>query len=323
MKKIFLKVLLLLFLLPLFSQLDSIVQGDVLIVQSYHSGYKWTDEVQSGLITTLRNNNPKLRIFTEYLDSKRFSSPEELKFTADTFIRRYNSSRFDVIVAVDNYALTFLLKIRPLLFPETPLVFCGINGFQESSLGGQKGITGVNEKAGIRRNLQLIQKLHPNITNLLIINDDTITGQELNREIESALNIIPPRIKVRYEHTISMENLKEVISGLPEQSVILYTLFFKDSNGVFYEFDQSIINIVEAAKCPVYGCWDFSLDYGIVGGYLASGIYQGNKAAEKVLQILNGADVNTLGYDMDSANQFIFDYNVLKKWGIKSGKLPS
>ncbi len=59
---------------PLFAQEDSAAEGkerkNVLVVNSYHIGYEWSDDIVKGIKSVLSDNN--FNIFIEYLDSKRY-----------------------------------------------------------------------------------------------------------------------------------------------------------------------------------------------------------------------------------------------------------
>ncbi len=321
MKKL---MILLLFLLLILSASGRDVEKipKILVIQSYHSGYKWSDDIQAGIVDNLRDFNHKIHISTEYLDTKRYSSKKELEEEKRLFFRKYKGLEFDVVITVDNFAFNYMLENIEDIFPNTPMIFCGVNGFHYSMLGDNKLVAGVNEKVGILQNIKLIRKLHPNLKNLFIIDDETLTGIELNKEIERAVKWLPPTISIEQPRNITMNELKLRVASLPEDTAVLYTVFFKDSENHFFEFDSSIIEIVEASNSPIYGCWDFNLDYGIVGGFLTSGYYQGEKAANKAITILEGNEVEDAGIDMSSANRYMFDYRALTKWGIKVRDLP-
>ncbi len=66
----------------------------------------------------------RIKVTIQYLDTKRLSDNRYFQSLRDLFARKYQKSEFDVILAADNDAFTFLKKYRDDLFPGTPVVFC-------------------------------------------------------------------------------------------------------------------------------------------------------------------------------------------------------
>lgn len=108
-------------------------EGRILILNSYHPGYLFSDHEQTGILDTLRAKFPNASIRIEYLDTKNFPKPEHYKHLAEILAYKHGKDRFSVILALDNPALDFLTKFGKPLFGDTPVVFCGINNFSRSS----------------------------------------------------------------------------------------------------------------------------------------------------------------------------------------------
>jgi PAS domain S-box-containing protein len=64
------------------------------------------------------------------------------------------------------------------------------------------------------------------------------------------------------------------------------------------------------------------LGYGIVGGMLTSGYYQGEAAAKIALRILQGERVRDIPVIKESPNRYMFDYNQLDRFEISLSDLP-
>jgi hypothetical protein len=54
---------------------DPVSPTDILILHSYHYGYKWTDDITRGLDDTLSQSHVPLALHVEYMDTKRVASP--------------------------------------------------------------------------------------------------------------------------------------------------------------------------------------------------------------------------------------------------------
>src|SRR5689334_8891059 len=102
----------------------------VLVLHSYHMGYKWTDEMTQGIRSALREEGKSVQVRYEYMDTKRVSDPAYFRLLHESYKYKYRTSRFDVIIATDNDAFDFLKQYRDDLFPATPVIFCGVNYFE-------------------------------------------------------------------------------------------------------------------------------------------------------------------------------------------------
>ncbi|MEQ8162989.1 MAG: ABC transporter substrate binding protein [Smithellaceae bacterium] len=295
---------------------------NILILNSYHQDYKWTNDETRGVVEALAPVNDKIKIYIEYMGTKWVSGDQYFEELNRMLKFKYQNIRFDVIVLSDNDALNFLVKYRDGIFDRVPTVFCGINYFQDDDLKGQPLYTGTNETADIKTNLETILRLHPATKKIVVINDTTTTGKRIKTELMKVIPVFQDRVRFEFLEDIEMEKLLEKIKNLPPDNVVFYTLFFLDKTGRFYEYDESIQLISQRAKVPVYGTWDFSLGHGIIGGMLTSGYDQGKSAGEMALRILKGEKIGNIPVVRKSPNRYMFDYQQMKRFGIKPSALP-
>jgi len=296
---------------------------NVLILNSYHQGYKWTDDETRGILDALAPERSRTKVTIQYLDTKRLSDSRYFQSLHDLFARKYRKTEFDVILAVDTDAFIFLKKYRDDLFPRTPIVFCGINYLQKHDLEGTFLFTGVNEDADITAGIDLVLRLHPDTREIIAITDTSVTGQAVRGEFEKVLPRYAERIRTEIVDDISMDDLRTKVSRLGKGTVVFYTFFFRDKNGNVFEYDESAEMITAASNVPVYGAWDFSFGFGIVGGVLTSGYVQGKTAGQIARRILNGEDPAAIPVIWHSPSQAMFDYALMSKFGIQKHQLPA
>jgi len=165
--------------------------------------------------------------------------------------------------------------------------------------------------------------LHPSSKKIYAITDGTTTGKRIRAELELVKSTFEQKgIRIDVSKDLPMRELKEEVNRLPSDYIVYYTLFFRDRTGSFYEYDESIRLISENCAVPIYGAWDFSLGYGIIGGLLTSGYDQGETAAKMALRILNGESVENNPVVKKSPNRYKFDYVQLERHGINASALP-
>lgn len=296
-----------------------------LILHSYYKGYRWTDDENRGIDSVLSPVLGAANIYIEYMDTKRFAGRDSLEQLAEVYRQRLGSHQFDVIVATDNSAFDFLRQYRDRLFPGTAVVFCGVNYFQEDDLKGHRLFTGVSEEADVKDTLELALRLHPETDHVYVVNEVTETGQTVHDEIVKLMPSYAGSVDFTFLENYSMPDLLATLRKLPGHSLVFYSFFSRDSTGRFFEYDQSAAAIAGASAAPVYGAWDFNLGFGIVGGKLISGFYQGETAGKIALRVLGGESPDTIPvvrFSSDRPNRYMFDYAQLQRWGIRASALP-
>ena len=274
------------------------------------------------LVKKMRDEGKSVHIRYEYMDTKHVSDPTYFELLYATYKYKYRTSRFDVIIATDNDAFDFLKQYRDPLFPATPVVFCGVNYFEPSQLEGKKLFTGVNEAADIKATLDLALRIHPATRQIVVINDKTTTGRVVHREVERLVPAYQGRVRFLFLEELEMPEILKAVQKLGPDSLVFYGLFFRDKAGRFYEYDEGISLIAESCPVPVYGVWDFYLGYGLTGGMLTSGYYQGEAAARMAVRVLHGEKVENIPIVMKSPNRYMFDYRQLKRFGLFYFPLP-
>ncbi len=294
---------------------------NILLLNSYHKGFLWTDEITRGAEDGLRRDDVSLHI--EYLDSKRIFNPSYFNALYDILENKFEVIQYDAVITSDNNAFNYYRDYGIDLLGNIPLIFCGLNYIQAEDIVGLTNATGVNERADLKKNLLLIESIHKDVETILIIADDTTTGLKIQEEINRIIEVHPSKaVRLEVIHTISMENLKDKVSSLDNSYIVYLTVFFRDSSGEFFEYDEAANQISEASAVPVYGTWDFQLNEGITGGYLVDGYRQGMAASKMVLDILGGKPVQSVPIMYDTPTTLKFNYLQLERFGIDPRRLP-
>lgn len=308
--------------LPAISHAEDDGKKQVLVLHSYHRGFKWTDDITSGIESVFRENNLKTSIHYEYMDTKRFSGKAYYALLHDIYKYKYGNMKFDVIMSSDNDAFDYLIEHRNGLFPGTSVVFCGVNYFDSAMLKGKKLFTGVNEEADIKSTIDVALRNHPNARQIAVINDTTTTGLIMHNKLLELIPAYRKKVDFIFLEDMEMPEILDKVQKLPADSLVLFTIFSRDKAGRAYEYDESVALVVERCKVPIYSVWDFYLGNGIVGGMLTSGYYQGETAARMAARILRGDKVENIPIVMKSPNRYMFDHHQLERFRLDFFPLP-
>ena len=303
---------------------SSLFAKEVLLLHSYHKGYAWSDGISQGIEDTLFPYQD-IELSTIYMDTKRITTKQYLDKLALLYKEKFSQRAFDLIIVSDNNAFDFAIKHKESLFKNIPILFCGINNFNqkyfyENNL--QKEMTGILEDVDLAKNFELITKLHPKMKKLLILNDTSKTGLALKKDLQPIIQNYTPQLEIEYIDNMNINEIEKKVSLLDSNTIILFLLFSKDKEGQYFTYKKGFRKIKENATVPIYGVWDFYLHYGLVGGLLTSSVAQGESVSQMATDILiNNKLITDIPIVTKSPNKYIFNFNEIEKYDIKIEKI--
>ncbi|WP_045217191.1 sensor histidine kinase [Desulfonatronovibrio magnus] len=293
----------------------------VLLLNSYHKGLSWTDALTDAVFDVLAPLGVEITV--EYMDTKRTPLSQSEDYLLPFLSARLEDTSFDTVIVSDNDALDFAKKYRSVLFPGTPIVFCGINYFTPDMIDDSGWFTGVMEVTDARGTFDVMQMMLPEMKRVTVISDGTPTGLAESRAARSVLSHELDQVEIRYIDNPETESLLAELAGLdPETDAVLLTVFNMDAKGRYFTYEESARLITEAAPCPVFGLWDFYLGAGVAGGRMASAADQGRVAANMAAAIVQGAHPQDLPIVTNSPNRTFFDAPALLRHSIHPSSLP-
>ncbi|ARU48888.1 Sporulation kinase A [Sulfurospirillum diekertiae] len=313
----YLKILIILFFYSSFLYSD-----EILLIHSYNKGLKWSDGISRG-IEDIMLKHPQYELTTEYMDSKKIESENYFDELLDLYRKKFRNRQYNAIIVADNYAYDFVLKYHRELFPNTPVIFCGVENFNPKELDTylKKYVTGVIEYKDIRTNLELIYQLFPATKMVYIISDDAYSSLAIKEQIIDESNNFQDKFRVVFDNKIDFNKIDEKIDKLPKHSVILFTSFYRDMYGVYIPYHR-LRSFFQRSKFPVFALNHIHLGEGIIGGYMINPYDQGALAAKKAFELINGKKIASVPIETPSSSYF-FDNNILRKYGIPLSDVPS
>jgi len=266
----------------------------------------------------------KVDLYWGYMDAVRRGLDDAYAYMKKSLEAKYRDFGFDLIISSDDPALGFLLGNRDFLFPGVPIVFCGVQQFEDSKPEIHPAVTGVLEVYDWESTVKIALKLHPSATRLVVISHRSHEGF-LRR---TGLGEVIPKLSRKVEFDtfslsdLTMAELIKKVEALGHESAVLLDSAFQDREGKTYPLEESVSLICQHCEAPVYITGFRRLGLGPVGGKLTSGDYQGLVAAKMAIRILNGEDPKSIPVQTESPNVYMFDYHQLQRFGIAPSALP-
>lgn len=231
---------------------------------------------------------------------------------------------YDVIIIGDDPAYNFMVEYREELFSGIPVVFEGVNDVDKALTAKEmEDVTGVIETLSYENTIVLAKKLYPDAVNLVAILDDSVTGQAERKSFYEMQKYFPELSFREINASVcTREELLNGISELDETSLLLYIMCTADADGNIYNSTNAVEMISQVTNIPMFTIASNGMGYGILGGELVSQREMGYKAGEMAAKILSGIHVKSIPVLRKPPKHFVFDANVMKRFGISKRDLP-
>jgi signal transduction histidine kinase len=258
--------------------------------------------------------------YAEYLESDRFPEKQAATALRDYIRQKYRGRRIDLVIAVSDAALQFVLPHRQELFPNAPIVFTGTAAPPASTRLAGAGVTGVVSGGAYRETLQLALNIHPSTERVFVVAQaPTPTFRDdVRAQLDGAA---PASVKISYVDEPSVPRLIAAIKSVPPRSLVLYIRYSQEDPGNVVFPDEVARRVADASPVPVYGIVGSFVGLGLVGGAIREREALGTRAAEIGLRILGG----TRAQDIPIENAQLlptFDWRQMQRWGIDPSRLP-
>ncbi len=291
---------------------------NVLLINSYHQGYAWTDSLTSEIVNVLKEH-PEINLYIKYLDAKRFGQglfDVEKQYILD----KYSEISFSGIMVTDNDALDFATQYKNVLFPDIPVVFAGVSNPGDYPLENSD-FYGFKQSSDAAGAIDLVKMLFPRVEKLLAITDLTTTGrvyrEELRKELEHHKDV-----RVLFPRVIDEDSICSLCCEDSTFDAIYYFNVNQGSNRKPIDDVLLLKRIGKVSQVPLFANELSSLGKGVIGGYYQSGRKQGMELVKLLLDILNSNEKNSFHHINYTERGRFFDNNELDRFGVLKDDLP-
>ncbi|WP_342677842.1 PAS domain S-box protein [Methanofollis sp. UBA420] len=257
------------------------------------------------------------------MDTPRIASPRYSAEMVEMYRLKYGDIKLDAIICSDEYAFHFLREHHDDLFPGTPVIFCGVNYFEDRYLAGWENCTGIVEVADVQGTVDAAISINPGVREVYVVNDNTLTGIADRKVVEEVAKGYEGHLTFTMPENQTLDEIKEDVGGLSPDTVVLLMTLTRDANGTYYEYDDVIKEVSGASRVPVYSVWEVYMGDGLTGGNLLSAEDQGREAGMMTLRVLNGESASSIPVKKEPQGEYFFDYVQLKRFGLENAPLPA
>lgn len=294
----------------------------VLLIASYHQGMAWSDAQIEGVRQELAPLQPTIDLQVEYLDTKR-TAPSERYYQQfeSLLLAKMGALPPALILAADDDGLDMALRLRDKHFPRVAVLFSGVAISRRSALAQMDNVGGVFDDLDVADSLALVLKLRPQTRRLVVIHDQSRTSLA---QVETLREVIRPLagLQVEFLTGLNAEAIQAKLGLLTANDLVFALPFNKDARGTHFSHEEAADLWAHASNAPVAVTRDVAMRPGILGGYLVSGLEQGQATGRLAQQLMTGSI--TVPLPMSSVpGKATFDFQQMERWGIPLDLLPA
>ncbi len=295
----------------------------MLVLHSYRAGYEWTDEITRGIRTTFDQTHDTILWF-EFLEARRRPYPQLIEPFRRTLKLKHAGRKFDLVVAVDDEALDFVLHHSQGMFDRIPIVFGGVVPSPLVAAVPRDRVTGVLELAPASRLLTLATQLHPTARELYLVADNSPQGATVKQQVETSAQSLPGlKLHLLDGAKLSLPEIKQTLRTAQPGAILMLNQFRQDRDNQYISAAEGEYGIAAVANMPAYGALISQVGRGILAGTPNEGFEHGGMVARLALRVLKGEAPGSIPLLADYPHRLLLDYSELERWGLTRAPVPA
>jgi signal transduction histidine kinase len=281
--------------------------------------------IDQSLSAALANDSEQpLRMHSEFLDEPEFGG-EAYESTVVAYLHeKYASAPPDVIIAVSDSALSFVVHHRAELFPSAPVVHVMVFSKTLQALQPIRAdIVGVPNNYDYSGTIVQALHWHPNARRLILVLGASAYDHEDEARLRKEVPAIAGSAIPEYWSGLPRGVLEKKLRSLGPDAVVFTPGFYQDGDGDQYTPRDVAAFVAGASAAPVYGPWLPFIGTGVVGGRMPSPEKMGAQAAQTVKALLAGTAPAALRLAHYTPTTLHVDWRQVQRWRIDKKLIPA
>ena len=258
----------------------------------------------------------------------------------DNMITRYESRSLRAVVLLGQEAWASFVSLGRI--PEGVMCFCGFvssNGVMlppppdslqtwkprsveyHGMTDSLKTVGGMLNRYNIRRNVELIRSLYPQVENIALVTDNTYGGISLQALVREEWKHYPDLNLILVDSRQGEEAVHEAYASLPPRSAVMLGTWRVGCDGE-YLMQRSLIELVQSnPRIPVFSITRTCIGDVAIGGYVPEYESGAPLIATQIKKYYDTGRIDDVHFHT-SKNVYLFDSRKLKEWKIAEYALP-
>ena len=328
-------------LAPLFVRLQETPEREcILIVSSYNPDTRRMARFITEFEQQILALGIPCDICIETLECKGIADAALWMSLIDNMITRYESRSLRAVVLLGQEAWASFVSLGRI--PEGVMCFCGFvcsNGVMlppppdslqtwkprsveyQGMTDSLKTVGGMLNRYNIRRNVELIRSLYPQVKNIALVTDNTYGGISLQALVREEWKHYPDLNLILVDSRQGEEAVHEAYASLPPRSAVMLGTWRVGCDGE-YLMQRSLIELVQSnPRIPVFSITRTCIGDVAIGGYVPEYESGAPLIATQIKKYYDTGRIDDVHFHT-SKNVYLFDSRKLKEWKIAEYALP-
>jgi signal transduction histidine kinase len=278
-------------------------------------------QIFSAMRADVAANAEPTTIYSEALDLGRFKSEAYEAGFRQLLETKYRDKPIGVIVAVGAGSLELVLKWRPELWPQVPIVFTMVDKSDFERLKPPPDATGSVFHLTLSDALKAARAVVPELDSIFLVGSGW-TRQVVFGNWKDEVRSFPAGLSVTDLSHLTVSETRNQVAELPKHSAIIYLAAYADRERVLYPPVVAVSTIGEKANRPIIVIAEALLKPGGIGGYMLVPSAMGSDAARLALRVLDGEQASDISVAVTAAVRPVFNWQQMQRWGVDEAQLP-
>ena len=256
------------------------------------------------------------------LDMARYSDSTLQEALVEYLQKRQSHWQPDLVVPIGSPAGVFVAQYRDRLFPETPILYTGMDRRRLPPDALEKNAAFVGENFDVPGFIEDILQIAPGTKNIAVVMGASPVEQYWAAAFRKEFEPFTNRINFIWLNDLSLDQMLERTRVLPPDSFIFLILLLRDATGVTHNADEALQRIHAVANAPINSIFQHELGLGIVGGRLYQAELEGIESARIAVRILHGEPASSIPPKVVGPLSPRYDWRELRRWKINENHLP-
>ncbi len=289
-------------------------QHNVLVVFSYEEDFYWTQDIKEGIEAALADT-AKIEYF--YMDTKTNLAGGKAK--AKEAYQLFNRLNPDGVITADDNAQHMFVVPYLKDKVDTPVMFSGVNAEPGKYGYPAKNVSGILERGHIRESISFLKQFAPEISNVAFLAKHSPSGKAVFDQVKAESDSYAVSVcdMLLVKDKVELVAVASDLKGRCDAVYIDGLGGISSADGQLLKYPQILTILNQHYAGPVLGANKYHVEQGALSAVVKTGQEQGRRAAQMLLQAMEGTPVTEIPVTRNYKGRRIINVSTMKTLGIQ------
>jgi len=263
-------------------------------------------------------------IYRENLDLAHFGEDGYRTGLENWLSNKYHGRKLDAIVASGGTSIDFILKARPKLWPQVPVIAIETKELETTLLAGQTNVSGIAIDTDVLGTLTAALQLCPDTRRIAFVSSTEINIPELQAsDFKKAKDFSANRFEFIPMVGLTMDETKQRLATLPPNTIVFYDDIWMDASGQIFVPRDALEELSSVSRAPIFSYSDSYIGFGMTGGSCIANRTLATEAANHIAAVIRAGNASSVPDLQNVSRRLVFDWRQMRRHGLNEKNLPA